>query len=67
VLIRTMNIQLFKDNYDSWGTCITSTEYKTIIAVMLTVIRGMNPHMISGNLGCVFVKSRLGCIKVGFC
>jgi hypothetical protein len=33
---------------------------------MLTVISGMDPHMISGNLGWVFVKSWLGCVKVGF-
>jgi hypothetical protein len=33
---------------------------------MLTVMRGMNPHIISGNLGWVFVKSWLGCVEVGF-
>jgi hypothetical protein len=33
---------------------------------MLMVISGMDPHMISGNLGWVFVKSWLGCVKVGF-
>jgi hypothetical protein len=27
---------------------------------------GMDPHMISGNLGWVLVKSWLGCVKVGF-
>jgi hypothetical protein len=61
-----MSIQLFKDNHDSWGTCTTSTECKTVIIVMLTVMSGMDPHMISGNLGWVFVKSWLGCIEVGF-
>jgi hypothetical protein len=33
---------------------------------MLTVMSGMDPHMISGNLGLVFVKSWLGCVEVGF-
>jgi hypothetical protein len=33
---------------------------------MLTVMSGMDPHMISGNLGWVFVKSWLGCVEVGF-
>jgi hypothetical protein len=33
---------------------------------MLTVMSGMDPHMISGNLGWVFVKSQLGCVEVGF-
>jgi hypothetical protein len=32
-----------KDDCDSWGTCTTSTECKT-------VMRGMDPHMISGTL-----------------
>jgi hypothetical protein len=40
-----------KDNHDSWGTCTTSTECKTIITIVLTVMSSMNPHMISGNLG----------------
>jgi hypothetical protein len=33
---------------------------------MLTVMSGMDPHMISGNLGWVCVNSLLGCVKVGF-
>jgi hypothetical protein len=33
---------------------------------MLMVMSGMDPHMISGNLGWVFVKSSLGCVEVGF-
>jgi hypothetical protein len=61
-----MSIRLSKDNHDSWGTCTTSTECETVITVVLTVMSGMDPHMISGNLGWVFVKSRLGCIEVGF-
>jgi hypothetical protein len=33
---------------------------------MLIVMSGMNPHMISENLGWVFVKSQLGCVEVDF-
>jgi hypothetical protein len=36
-----------KDDHDSWGMCTTSAECKTIITVMLTVMSGMDPHMIS--------------------
>jgi hypothetical protein len=61
-----MSIRLFKDNHDSWGMCTTSTECKTVITVMLTVMSGIEHHMISGNLGWVFVKSWLGCVEVGF-
>jgi hypothetical protein len=66
VLIDTTSIRLFKDNHDSWGTCTSSVECKTVIIVVLTVMSGMDPHMISENLGWVFVKSRLGCVEVGF-
>jgi hypothetical protein len=61
-----MGIQLFKDNHNSWGMCTTSTECKIVITVMLSVISGMDPHMISGNLGWVFVKSWLDCVEVDF-
>jgi hypothetical protein len=61
-----VSIQLSKDNYDSWGTCTTSAECKTVSTTMLTVMSGMDPHMISGNLGWVFVKSWLDCIEEGF-
>jgi hypothetical protein len=54
------------DNHDSWGTCTTSVECKTIITAALIVMSGMDPHMISGNMGWVFVKSLLGCAEVGF-
>jgi hypothetical protein len=66
VLIGTMSIQLSKDNHDSWGTCTTYAECKTVITAALMVMSGMDPHMISGNLGWVFVKSWLGCVEVGF-
>jgi hypothetical protein len=60
-----MSIRLSKDNHDSWGMCATSAECKTVIAAALTVMSGMDPHMISGNMGWVFVKSWMGCVKVG--
>jgi hypothetical protein len=61
-----MSIRLSKDNHDSWETCTTTAECKTVIIVVLTVMSGMDPHMISGNLGWVFVKSGLGCVEVDF-
>jgi hypothetical protein len=66
MLVGTMRIRLSKDNHDSWGTCTTSAECKTVITAVFMVIKGMDPHMISGNLGWIFVKSRLGCVRVGF-
>jgi hypothetical protein len=50
--------------------CTTSAECKTIIIAMLTVMSGMDPHMISGNLRWVLVwldVSKwvlLGCVSV---
>jgi hypothetical protein len=38
-----------KDDSDSWGMCTTSAECKTVIAAVLTVMSGMDPHMISGT------------------
>jgi hypothetical protein len=38
-----------KDDRDSWGICTTSVEYKTVITVVLMVMNGMDPHMISGT------------------
>jgi hypothetical protein len=40
---------LSEDNHDSWGTCTTSAECKTVITVVLTVMSGMDPHLISGT------------------
>jgi hypothetical protein len=60
-----MSIRLFKDNHDSWGTCTTSVECKTIITAVLTIMSSMDPHMISGNLGWVMVKSWVGLYKRG--
>jgi hypothetical protein len=38
-----------KDDHDSWGTCTTSAECKTVITVVLMVLSGMDTHMISGT------------------
>jgi hypothetical protein len=37
------------ENHDSWGMCTTSAECKTVITAVLTVMSGMDPHMISGT------------------
>jgi hypothetical protein len=66
VLISTTSIRLFKDNHDLWGMCTTSTECKTVITAVFMVMSGMDPHMISGNLEWVFVKSWLSFVEVGF-
>jgi hypothetical protein len=49
VLIGTMSIRLSEDNHDSWVTCTTSAECKTAIMATLTIMSGMDTHMISGN------------------
>jgi hypothetical protein len=49
VLVGITSIRLSEENHDSWVTCTTSTECKTVITVVLTVMSGMDPHMISGN------------------
>jgi hypothetical protein len=46
-----------KDDRDSWGMCTTSTECKTVITVVLMVMSGMDPHMISGT--------RVGLVELG--
>jgi hypothetical protein len=38
-----------KDDRDSWETSTTSSECKTVITAVLTVMSGMDPHMISGT------------------
>jgi hypothetical protein len=58
-----MSIRLSKDNHDSWVTCTTSAECKTVITVVLTVMSGMDPHMIRWNLdgfGLVWLVGRSG-------
>jgi hypothetical protein len=54
VLISTTSIRLSEDNHDSWVTCTTSAECKTVITAVLIVMSGMDPHMISGNPGFGF-------------
>jgi hypothetical protein len=51
VLVGTTSIQLSEDNHNSWVTCTTSTECKTVITAVLMVMSGMDPQMISGNHG----------------
>jgi hypothetical protein len=51
VLVGTTSIRLSEDNHNSWVTCTTSTECKTVIIAVLTVMSGMDPHMISGSPG----------------
>ena len=43
-----------EDDCNSWGTCTTSVECKTVITAVLTVMSGMDPHMISWNLRWVW-------------
>jgi hypothetical protein len=38
-----------KDDRDSWGMCTTSAECKNVITALLTIMSGMDPHMISGT------------------
>jgi hypothetical protein len=61
VPVGTTSIQLFEDNHDSWVTCTTSAECKTVITAVITVMSGMYPHMISGNIGFWFGLVWLGC------
>jgi hypothetical protein len=37
------------DYRNSWGTCTTSPECKIVITFVLTVMSGMDPHMINGT------------------
>jgi hypothetical protein len=46
-----------KDDRGSWGMCTTSAECKTVITAMLTVMSGMDPHMVSGT--------RVGLVNLG--
>jgi hypothetical protein len=66
VLIGTTSIRLSKDNHDSWVTSTTSAESKTIIIAMLTVMRGLDPHMISGNIGMGNDYVLVGLCRSGF-
>jgi hypothetical protein len=67
-----MSIRLSEDNRDSWVTCTTSAECKTVITAVLMVMSGMDPHMISGNpgfgwiglVGLVWLACRSGSYQV---
>jgi hypothetical protein len=61
-----MSIRLFKHNHDSWRMYTTSVECKTIITAVLTVLSGMDPHMISGTWDGLLVKSLVGLCQSGF-
>jgi hypothetical protein len=66
VLISTTSIRLAEDNYDSWVTCTTSTECKIVITAVLTVMSGMDHHMISGNTGMGNGDVLVGLYRSGF-
>jgi hypothetical protein len=66
VLISTMSIWLFNYNHDSWGTCTISAGFKTVMTAMLTVMSGMDPHMISETWDGFWLSFWLGRVDVGF-
>jgi hypothetical protein len=49
LFLQKVGVTVTEDHCDSWVMCTTSAECKTIITVMLTVMSGMDPHMISGT------------------
>jgi hypothetical protein len=66
VLIGTTSIRLSGENHDSWVTCTTSAECKTVITDVLTVMSGMDPHMICGNIGMGNGHVLVGLCRSGF-
>jgi hypothetical protein len=66
VLIGTTSIRLSEDNHDTWVTCTTSTECKTVITAVLMVMSGMNPHMISWSLKWIWFVWFGWLVKVDF-
>jgi hypothetical protein len=46
--------------------CTTSAECKIVITVMLTVISGMDPHMVSETWDGFLIKSLVGLCRSGF-
>jgi hypothetical protein len=66
VLVGTMSIQLSEDNHDSWVTCTTSAECKTVITAVLMILSGMDPHMISENTGMGNADVLVGLCRSGF-
>jgi hypothetical protein len=47
-------------NHYSWGMCTTFVECKIIMAAVLMIMSGMNPHMINWNLGWVWFGWEFG-------
>jgi hypothetical protein len=66
VLIGTTSIRLSEDNHDSRVTCTTSAECKTVITAVLTVMSGLDPHMIIGNIGMGNGHVLVGLCRSGF-
>jgi hypothetical protein len=60
MLIGTMSIQLSEDNHDSWVMCTTSAECKTVITAVLTVMSGMDTHILLGRCLDGFEDGSLG-------
>jgi hypothetical protein len=54
-----------QDDHDSWGMRTTSAKCKTVITVVLTVMSGMDPHMISGPWDGFWLRLGLGCVRAG--
>jgi hypothetical protein len=46
--------------------CTTSAECKIVITVVLTVISGMAPHMVSETWDGFLIKSLVGLCRSGF-
>jgi hypothetical protein len=46
-----------KDDRNSWGMCTTSVECKAVLIVVLTVMSGIDPHIIRGT--------RVGLVEFG--
>jgi hypothetical protein len=61
-----MSIRLSEDNHDSWVTWSISAKCKTVIIAMLMVMSGMDPHMISGNIGMGNGHVLVGLCRSGF-
>jgi hypothetical protein len=66
VLIGITSIRLSEDNHDSWVTCTTSADCKTVITAVLMGTSGMDPCMISGNIGMGNGHVLVGLCRSGF-
>ncbi len=61
-----MSIRLSEDNHDSWVTCTACAECKTVITAVLTIMSGVDPHMISETQNGFWLSFLLGHVEVGF-